>query len=120
MYRDARRRAISRDIIIDMMVGTIVFSVIYDVVKSMLDNNSQGSEDTSGASREREIETVEAIVVQDDSDDEGSFRGQRIIIDIMDDSESEETNEEHASDVIVDTEIIETTDTGSNTDNKLP
>jgi hypothetical protein len=109
LYRDARRRAIPRDILVDMVVGTIVFSVLYDVAKTIFRNKNSVIPE---ADAEHKIETVEAIVIQEDSDDEIPFKGQRIIIDILDnsDDENEANHEEDASNMTMDAEIIQRDD----------
>lgn len=117
LYRDTRRRAMPRDILVDMVVGTILFSVIYDVARSMLGNKQSTSADDYV---EREIESVEAVVIQDDSDDERPFKGQRIIIDILDSSDTEGDGDDDASNATIDTEIIEGDDDDVDSHNRLP
>lgn len=91
-----------RDILVDMIVGSIVFGVIYDITKNMFHKPKN----------ETNIETVEAIVVQEDSDDDNTpFTSgrQRIIIEIAEDDEDD------ASTMTLDAEI-----TDANKDKELP
>lgn len=76
-----RRKAMPREILVDMIIGSIVFGVIYDITKNMLRKQN----DTTT------IETVEAVVVDEDSDDD---MDKRIIVSVTVDTEITDTDSE--------------------------